>query len=111
MTIAINGIGLATAQGTTSEIIESQSFRAPVELPWAASKSNISRLCYPAAGIDSTLSGVARWQALARTALADVAGPGNTPLLIASCNGSAGGSWEEAFDSKALLEGTQWADD
>jgi len=111
MTIAINGIGLATAQGNTSEIIESQSFRAATELPWTASKSNISRLCFPTAGIDSTLSGITRWQALARTALAEIVGPGKTPLLMASCNGSAGKSWEEAFESKALLEGTQWADD
>ena len=111
MTIVINGIGLATAQGNTAEIVESQSFRASTELPWTASKSNISRLCYPAAGVDSTLSGVTRWQALARTALAEVAGAGKTPLLMASCNGSAGESWEEAFEAKALLEGTQWADD
>lgn len=111
MTIAINGIGLATAQGNTAEIVESQSFRVATELPWTASKSNISRLCYPAAGINSTLSGVRRWQTLAKTALAEVAGPGKTPLLTASCNGSAGESWEEAFESKALLEGTPWADD
>jgi len=111
MTIAINGIGLATAQGNNSEIIESQSFRAPTELPWTASKSNISRLCFPAAGIDSTLSGITRWQALARTALAEIVGSSKTPLLMASCNGSAEKSWEETFESKALLEGTQWADD
>jgi Beta-ketoacyl synthase, C-terminal domain/Beta-ketoacyl synthase, N-terminal domain len=111
MTIAINGIGLATAQGNTAEIVESQSFRAATELPWTASKSNISRVCYPASGIDETLSGVRRWQALAKTALAEVAGPGKTPLLLASCNGSAGESWEEAFDAKALLEGTPWAYD
>ncbi|HKN84624.1 MAG TPA: beta-ketoacyl synthase N-terminal-like domain-containing protein [Pyrinomonadaceae bacterium] len=109
MTIAINGIGLATAQGNTSEILESRSFRMPMELPWGASKSHISRLCYPAAGI--ALSGVARWQALARAALAEVAGTGKTPLLMASCNGGATENWEEAFETKALLEGTQWADD
>ena len=111
MTIVINEIGLATAQGNTAEIIKSQSFRASTELPWTASKSNISRLCYPAAGIDSTLLGVTRWQALVRTALAEVAAPGKTPLLIASCNGSAEEGWERAFDLKALLEGTQWAGD
>jgi Beta-ketoacyl synthase, N-terminal domain len=109
MTIAINGIGLATAQGNTAEIIESRSFRTATELPWATSKSTISRVCYPAAA--SALSGVPRWQALARTALAEIAGPGKTPLLVASCNGSAGLSWEDAFESKELLAGTQWADD
>src|SRR5690242_16110306 len=108
MTIAINGIGLATAQGNITGIREAQSFRAAAELPWPARKSNISRVCYPAAGIDATLSGVARWQVLARMALADVGGSGKTPLLVASCNGSAGEGWEGAFDSKALLEGTPW---
>src|ERR1041385_3734691 len=111
MTIAITGIGLATAQGNTADIIETRSFGAATELPWTASKSNISRLCYPAAGIDPSLSGVKRWRALASKALAEGGGPGKTPLLVASCNGSAGESWEEAFDTKALLEGTQWADD
>lgn len=111
MTIAINGIGLATAQGNTAEIIESRSFRAATELPWTASKSNMSRVCYPAAGIDATLSGEMRWQALAKTALAEVAGAGKTPLLLASCNGSAGESWEDSFEATALLEGTHWADD
>jgi beta-ketoacyl synthase-like protein len=111
MIIAINGVGLATAQGNTTEIIKSQSFRASTELPWTASKSNFSHLCFPAAGIDSELSGVTRWQALARTALAEVAAAAKSPLLVASCNGSAGENWEEAFEAKALLEGTEWADD
>jgi len=111
MTIAINGIGLATAQGNTAEIIESRSFRASSKLPWTAGKSNISRQCYPATGIDSTLSGAARWRALAGRALAEVAGSDKTPLLMASCNGSAAQSWEKAFEAKALLAGTKWADD
>jgi len=111
MIIAINGVGLATAQGNTTEIIQSQSFRAPTELPWTASKSNFSRLSLPAAGTDSELSGVTRWQSLARTALAEVAAAPKSPLLVASCNGSAGENWEEAFEAKALLEGTEWADD
>jgi hypothetical protein len=98
MTIAINGIGLATAQGIA-------------ELPWAASEWNVSRLCYPAVGIDSSLSGVARWQALVKKALAEVDISDKMPLLIASCNGSAGERWEKAFDTSALLEGTPWAND
>jgi hypothetical protein len=109
MPIAINGIGLATAQGNSREIVESQTFRTATELPWAPSKSTISRLCYPAAG--TALSGAARWQALARTALGEIVGSATTPLLVASCNGSAAQSWEEAFETKALLAGTQWADD
>jgi len=58
-----------------------------------------------------TLSGVARWQPLTRTALADVRASDDTPLLLASCNGSAGETWEEAFDTKALLDGTPWVND
>jgi len=99
MTISINGIGLATAQGNATE------------LPWTASKWNVSRVCYPAAGIDSSLTGVARWQALAKKALAEVDGSTKTPLLVASCNGSAAERWEEAFDTSALLAGTAWAND
>ena len=99
MTIAINGIGLATAQGNATE------------LPWTASKWNISRVCFPAAGIDSSLTGVARWQALAQKALAEVDGSAKTPLLVASCNGSADERWEDAFDTRALLSGTPWAND
>ncbi|HEU5131968.1 MAG TPA: hypothetical protein VFT26_07700, partial [Pyrinomonadaceae bacterium] len=73
MTIAINGIGLATARGIA-------------ELPWPPSKWNVSRVCYPAAGIDSSLSGVERWQALVKKALATVGDSDKTPLLVASCN-------------------------
>jgi len=111
MTIAIRRIGLATAQGNTAEILEAELFRGPADLPWTASKWNVSRVCYPAVGIDASLSGVARWQALVKKALADVGASGNTPLLVASCNGSAGENWEEAFDTKALLAGTVWAND
>lgn len=96
MTIAINGVGLATANRIA-------------ELPWTASKWNVSRVCYPAAGIDSSLSGVARWQALVNKALADVGGADDSPLLVASCNGSAGECWEEAFDTRSLFAGTPWA--
>ena len=96
--IAIKEIGLAAAQGIA-------------ELPWTPNKWNASRLCYPAAEIDSSLSGVARWQALVKKALADVGATGNTPLLVASCNGSAGENWEEAFDIRDLLAGTVWEND
>src|SRR6185295_5647760 len=99
MTIAINGIGLATAQGVASE------------LPWGASKWNVSRMCYPAAEIDSSLSGVARWQALIKRALADLGESRKTPLLLASCNGSADEHWEDSFAPSELLADTPWADD
>ena len=111
MNIAIRSIGLATAQGNAAEILRSESFHGPAGLPWAASNWNVSRVCFPAAGIDSSLSGVARWQALVNKALADAGVVGNTPLLVASCNGSAAERWEEAFDTRDLLAGTPWADD
>ena len=107
MTIAIKGIGLATAQ----DILESSSLRAVSELPWTPSKWNVSRVCYPAVGIESSLSGVERWQALVKKALAQVNASDETPLLVASCNGSAAEEWEEAFDTSALLAGTPWAND
>ena len=99
MAITIKGIGLATAQGNVADILNSSSLRAASELPWTPSKWNVSRVCYPAVGIESSLSGVERWQALIKEALDDVAAPGETPLLIASCNGSAGERWEDAFDN------------
>ena len=63
------------------------------------------------------LRGIARWQALVQIALRDCLGdlppPANTPIILASCNGSAdqfdASSWSEAFDSAALLEGTAWS--
>ena len=111
MTTAIRSIGLATAQGNAADIREAKSCRGPAELPWTASKWSVSRVCYPAAGIDSSLSGVARWQALAKKALADVPDTGKSPLLVASCNGSAAETWEESFSTRALLDGTPWAND
>lgn len=116
MNIAINGIGLATAQGSAADIVEAGEPQSHAELPWAPSKWSVSKSCYPALGIDSSLSGAARWRALARKALADL-GPlsARTPLLVASCNGSAAGfqaqSWEEAFDTSVLLEDTPWSNE
>jgi len=111
MTIAIKGIGLATAQGNVEDILESSSLRAASDLPWTPSKWNVSRVCYPAVGIESSLSGVERWQVLVKKALAQVNASGETPLLVASCNGSAAESWEQAFDTSALLAGTPWANE
>jgi len=96
--IAIKEIGLATAQGIA-------------DLPWTPNKWNVSRVCYPAHGIDSSLSGVARWQALVHRAFADLDCSGKPPLLVASCNGSAGEHWEEAFNTRDLLAGTVWEND
>src|ERR1044072_1035985 len=110
MSVAISGFGLATAQGSTAEILESKTPHPPAELPWTANKWNVARICYPALDIDSTMSGVGRWQALVGKAFADLGElSANTPLLVASCNGDASERWEEAFDTKALLDGTPWS--
>ncbi|HEU4933414.1 MAG TPA: beta-ketoacyl synthase N-terminal-like domain-containing protein, partial [Pyrinomonadaceae bacterium] len=111
MTIAIDGIGLATAQGSVADILRSDAPREASELPWTPNTWNVSRVCFPAKEIDSSLIGTARWQALAKKALSDVDSSRKTPLLVASCNGSAADVWEEAFDTNVLLAGTPWADD
>src|SRR4029078_3169999 len=114
----VPGIGLATAQGSRADVIESQTWQSPSELPWTPGKLNVSRVCYPALGIDSSLTGVERWRALAKKALADLPGESispNTPLLVSSCNGAAAGfqseKWEQAFDTSALLKDTPWANE
>ncbi len=112
MTIGIKGLGLATAQGSVSDILRADTPRPASELPWAPNKWNVSRVCFPALEIDSSLSGIARWQELAEKALGDVGYSfSKTPLLVASCNGSAGEGWEDAFDTNALLARTPWADE
>ena len=113
----VTGIGLATAQGRSADILQSNTRRPASELPWTPNRWNVSRWCYPALGIDPTISGVVRWRALAKKALADLEGgeavSRNTPLLVASCNGSASGfqteAWEQAFDTSVLLKDTPWA--
>ena len=110
MSIAISEIGLATAQGSTAEILESKALHPPAGLPWTANNWNVSKICYPALDIDSSLSGAGRWQALVKKAFADLGElSSNTPLLVASCNGDASQSWEQAFDTTALLADTPWA--
>ena len=111
---SVSGIGLATAQGCSADIFESTAPHPASALPWTANRWNVSRWCYPALGIDSTISGVERWRALAKKALADLKDgesvSRNTPLLVASCNGSASGfqteAWEQAFDTSLLLKDT-----
>jgi acetyl-CoA acetyltransferase len=100
MSVGIAGVGLATAQGNI----------AP--LPWTPSKWSVSRVCYPAHGIDPSLVGVKRWQALVRKAFDDLGEVShNTPLFVGSCNGDASQNWEQAFDTTALLAGTPWANE
>ena len=115
---SVSGIGLATAQGCSAEIIESTSPHTASELPWTPSRWSVSRVCYPARGIEPSLTGVERWRALAKKALADLGDESisaKTPLLVASCNGSAAGvqsqEWEQAFDTSVLLKDTPWANE
>jgi len=98
MNIAIDGIGLATAQGGVANVLRSAEPRLAAEVLWTPNPWNVSTVCYPALGLDSSLHGVERWQALANKALADVGGTSKTPLLVASCNGSAAENWEESFE-------------
>src|SRR6476659_8394266 len=103
----VTGIGLATAQGSRADISETEIRHSASALPWTPNRWNLSRVCYPAVGIDSSLTGVERWRALAKKALEDL-GDTQTPLLVASCNGSAAGfqteAWEQAFDTSIFLE-------
>lgn len=116
MNMAVPGIGLATAQGSSADIVESKTPHPASELLWTPNRWHTSRWCYPALGIDATLTGVERWRALLNKAFDDLGRDSvsaNTPLLIASCNGSAAGfqteSWEQAFDTSVLLNETPWA--
>ena len=112
----ISSIGLATAQGCAADLRNIVPLHRPVDLPWPAKPWTHNRSCRPAKGIDSSLIGPERWQALARPALAECLKEaevnGETPLIVASCNGGADGfasqSWQMAFDTSLLLAGTAW---
>lgn len=117
MNVAIASVGLATAQGSVSDIVNGAVPRPPAELPWPADKWITCRGSYRAVGIEPSLGGRDRWSALAEQALKECLGGGTpsseVPLLVASCNGAATGfdadSWRHAFDAETLLKGTAWA--
>ena len=117
MSVAIASVGIATAQGSASDIINGAVLCSPAKLPWPADKRTTCQSSYQAVGIEPLLNGKDRWSALAGEALKECFGsntpsPG-TPLLVASCNGAAAGFdpdiWRHAFDTEALLKGTTWA--
>jgi hypothetical protein len=117
MNVRITSVGLATAQGGVNEILADSPPRAPGGLLWSADKWTLCRRAFPAHGIDPLLTGVARWNALARRALDDCyigdTPHAHTPLLLASCNGAASAFhedlWQHAYDSAELLRDTVWA--
>jgi hypothetical protein len=112
----ITSLGIASAQGSAEQIATRNEFLEPRELPWVVNRHAMNRLCRPVCGIDSEISGVARWQELARRALFEccdgMADPSGSSLLVASCNGGAdrfdSGSWSCSFDSTKLLQRTPW---
>ena len=97
-------------------ISEANGFLDPQALPWDSNDHPKRKPCRPAFGLDRRLSGIARWQELARLALSEclneAMNPAQTPLVVASCNGSAArfdsDDWESSFDTAALLEKTPW---
>ena len=117
MNVAIASVGLATAQGSVSEIVNGAVRGSPKKLPWPADKWTTCHSSYQAVGIHPLLDGRDRWLALARQALQECFGRDKpsqgTPLLIASCNGAATGfdpdTWRHAFDAETLLKGTDRA--
>jgi len=112
MTVLISGIGLATAQGNAADIVRASEPHSPADLPWTPNKWNVSRICYPSLEIDSSLAGLKRWQELVKHAFAELGALSrNTPLLVASCNGDASRSWETAFETTTLLNGTPWSNE
>ncbi|HEV2914403.1 MAG TPA: hypothetical protein VGX92_14090 [Pyrinomonadaceae bacterium] len=116
MKVAIASVGLATAQGSASDISSGAPLRPVRELPWPADKWATCRRSYSAVGIEGSIAGSDRWRLLANRALEECLGgkrpSRETPLLLASCNGAAAGFnpqvWRHAFASKPLLEGTPW---
>lgn len=117
MDIAISSIGLATAQGGAKAISNNTKLRPAEQWPWPLNGWATSHLCRPALGVSPTLHGPERWRALIQLALNDCFGDRppapNTPIFLASCNGSAHGfeveNWRNAFDSVAMLEDTSWS--
>ena len=99
MVVAITAVGLATAQSNS-----------PEALPWEPRPWSVSRICYRA--VDSSLTGAARWRALAKKALAELGPfPRETQLFLGSCNGDASQNWEQAFDTNVLLADTPWSNE
>jgi hypothetical protein len=100
--IAIAGIGLCTAQGSSAELIAGGTLAGPSPLPWPPSPRTTCAVGFAARGIDPALTGARRWHALADAALADLGGRRDVPILVGSCNGAAGEldleSWSRAFE-------------
>lgn len=113
MSVAIASVGLATAQGGASDVVNGADLRFPARLPWPSGKWAACQRAYRAVGIEPSLCGKERWVALAELALKECLGgqraAARRPVLVASCNGAAGGfdadAWRCAFEVGRLLEG------
>ena len=116
MSITIASIGLATAQGSASEILSGAALTPLQAVPWPVTPRSQCRVCRPARGVPPDLEGPDRWRALARAALDECLPTPSprrgTPLVIASCNGGAHSSdpasWISSYDALSLLAGTPW---
>src|SRR4051812_36718535 len=88
VTIAIEGVGFATAQGGTADQIDGSPLSRLAPLSWSIDAGAVSRAHRPARGLSPTLQGQRRLAALARLALEDCfkgsPPPPGTPLLLAS---------------------------
>lgn len=116
MNIGISSVGLASAQGSVADILQSASLNKASNLPWESGPWTTCRLCRPARDIDASLSGKARWQRLARLALRDCLNGNSvvsgTPLIVASSNGAADKLedtiWNNSFVTNGLFQDTPW---
>jgi hypothetical protein len=115
--VSITGVGLASAQGSASDVVSGARLATPAPWPRTAGDAGPPRVYRPAHGIDSALGGAARFAALARAALDDcfqgAAPSAATPLFVATCNGSAAAwdedGWRGSFDVAPALDGMPWA--
>ncbi len=117
MRLSIAAVGIATAQGNTKTVLDGRALEAPQPWPWPANRWTTSSVCRPVSGLDPSLTGLTRWQAILTSALTDCFGEHpparDTPVFLGSCNGAIAGfdlnSWCGSFASSSLLTNTPWS--
>src|SRR5690242_19148528 len=85
--IAITGVGLATAQGSTARVQGDHVPYTPEPLPWPLRPAAAAHTYRPARDLDA--AGMPRLVALAERALAECRRVPGEPIVLASCNGGA----------------------